>query len=545
MSQKTLRNQSRFLLTIPWDDGRFVLENELEPLLGELGSMPFISALQETEHTLLSANRLTPRLKAVKRSLLIGEEENHSSRMFKYINVKNALQHFPSLERRGVFLDLVLQYVLIDKMVRAMNDCSLHNGYVVEVPKHRRRPIYTNKFKGWSPLHDWVKLVTQFKAKFNQTSLNTELPSETCPQSIELGLIQSLSKTISRTQVHGALANIEAAALCLRLVWKGYLRVNEEAPQSSDNEERNKIKNFIISFNDGQVDLKAINTLLNEAPTLLFGIDICTFVSPLALLTTKAWYNGGKLDRMKLFLTGKALGNQKPSLLIEVEKLLWKVLLNVAQGKIAAWNALEQFLIEVPWGRLQQANEEICGWFKPDGDGDDKVVDNMYCQDIEGAIPVGWPLVVTSAPLEPIDTNLSSSTTKTATDSASPIVEVISSKETSSQNPPIPLAEMETTDASSVNARLADVQLHETRPIDHVVTVESRDDRTPSATALITGSTIPVTPSQSQPNSNDLQHYSLAAAMGGIHFYDKNQTYAWRAMCIMPRGSMRSHISLF
>ncbi|EDR04387.1 uncharacterized protein LACBIDRAFT_304615 [Laccaria bicolor S238N-H82] len=145
------------------------------------------------------------------------------------------------------------------------------------------------------------------------------------------------------------------------------------------------------------------------------------------------------------------------------------------------------------------------------GDGDDKVVDNLYCQDIEGAIPLGWPLVVTSTPLEPIDTNLSTLTTQTATDSASPVVEIISSKETSTsgQNPPIPFAEMEATDASSVKARLADVQLqHKTHPIDHVVTAESRDNQTPSATALITGSSIPVTPSQSQPNSND---YSLAA----------------------------------
>jgi len=29
--------------------------------------------------------------------------------------------------------------------------------------------------------------------------------------------------------------------------------------------------------------------------------------------------------------------------------------------------------------------------------------------------------------------------------------------------------------------------------------------------------------------------------MGGDHFYDENQTSAWRAMCIMLRGSMKSH----
>jgi hypothetical protein len=31
--------------------------------------------------------------------------------------------------------------------------------------------------------------------------------------------------------------------------------------------------------------------------------------------------------------------------------------------------------------------------------------------------------------------------------------------------------------------------------------------------------------------------------MGGNHFYHKNQAVAWKAMCIMPRGSMRWRIS--
>jgi hypothetical protein len=58
------------------------------------------------------------------------------------------------------------------------------------------------------------------------------------------------------------------------------------------------------------------------------------------------------------------LGNQKPSLLIEVEKLLWKMLLNIVQGKITAWKALEQFITHVPWGHLEEASDEICNWFK-------------------------------------------------------------------------------------------------------------------------------------------------------------------------------------
>ena len=71
-------------------------------------------------------------------------------------------------------------------------------------------------------------------------------------------------------------------------------------------------------------DLKAINGLLNETPTLFFCINICTFVLLLALLTTKAWYNMGNHDRLNLFLVhlifktpkeisqvGKSIGKSK------------------------------------------------------------------------------------------------------------------------------------------------------------------------------------------------------------------------------------------
>jgi len=56
------------------------------------------------------------------------------------------------------------------------------------------------------------------------------------------------------------------------------------------------------SLNIGTSELKTITTLVKDAPTLFFCIDICMFVSPLALLTTKAWYHMGNNDRLDLFL---------------------------------------------------------------------------------------------------------------------------------------------------------------------------------------------------------------------------------------------------
>jgi len=99
------------------------------------------------ELTLLSTNWLTLRLKAVKRSLLVGLDENQHSRMSKCIDAKATKKCFPSLEWKGIFLDLLLQYAIIDKMVCAVNDCSTDEGYLSVVPKHRRCNIYTKKIK--------------------------------------------------------------------------------------------------------------------------------------------------------------------------------------------------------------------------------------------------------------------------------------------------------------------------------------------------------------------------------------------------------------
>lgn len=110
--------------------------------------------------------------------------------------------------------------------------------------------------------------------------------------------------------------------------------------------------------------------------------------------------------------TGKALGNQKPSALLQVEKLLWKALIAVAQGKITAWAALAEFVRQVPWDVLEQATGGVRTWFAPgthffhfataslshgpysatDSEGDAQAGDNLYCLDLEGPVPNGWPL---------------------------------------------------------------------------------------------------------------------------------------------------------
>lgn len=97
-----------------------------------------------------------------------------------------------------------------------------------------------------------------------------------------------------------------------------------------------------------------------------------------------------------------------------MEKLLWKALVAVAQGKVTAWTALGQFICEAPWDIVEQATGEVRSWFAPgarfftslqhpflmgsgsasDSEGDAQADDNVYCIDLEGPIPKGWPLEI-------------------------------------------------------------------------------------------------------------------------------------------------------
>lgn len=68
-------------------------------------------------------------------------------------------------------------------------------------------------------MHDWVKLLDQFKARYKRAVAHIESPSSPTDMLVEIRLMQSLSNNISKANVHVSAANVEAAALCLRMVW--------------------------------------------------------------------------------------------------------------------------------------------------------------------------------------------------------------------------------------------------------------------------------------------------------------------------------------
>jgi hypothetical protein len=53
----------------------------------------------------------------------------------------------------------------------------------------------------------------------------------------------------------------------------------------------------------------------------------------------------------------KALGNDKPTILVKVENLLWECILDIAMGKAVCYEALRRFFMMVNWDSMVMVSE--------------------------------------------------------------------------------------------------------------------------------------------------------------------------------------------
>jgi len=53
----------------------------------------------------------------------------------------------------------------------------------------------------------------------------------------------------------------------------------------------------------------------------------------------------------------KSLGNSKPAILVEVERLLWKSLLEIATGKETTYKAMNIFFSKIPWDKIAMVSD--------------------------------------------------------------------------------------------------------------------------------------------------------------------------------------------
>ena len=114
--------------------------------------------------------------------------------------------------------------------------------------------------------------------------------------------------------------------------------------------------------------LKAVSEGKNAADgmsNLRAPLHLALFISPIYLLIPisllKKSYN-----RQTMISISRALGNRKPEIILQVEKLIWETVFALATGSQEPLHLLQQLSNNLPWEEIQQAQAllDIRTWFK-------------------------------------------------------------------------------------------------------------------------------------------------------------------------------------
>jgi hypothetical protein len=112
-----------------------------------------------------------------------------------------------------------------------------------------------------------------------------------------------------------------------------------------------------------------------------YPLHAALLISPLVLLVDKKLMSGC-LDQLKLVTVSecltfsyllilissqasKALGNQRPKVLVDIELRFWNALLSIAFGKASAYSAVQDFISSVPWDKVAGVTQIEKDFFKP------------------------------------------------------------------------------------------------------------------------------------------------------------------------------------
>ena len=59
----------------------------------------------------------------------------------------------------------------------------------------------------------------------------------------------------------------------------------------------------------------------------------------------------------------KSLGNKKPELIVQIERALWRALLDIATGRQGTFSAVQNFISNVPWDDLDMVDTQVAEFF--------------------------------------------------------------------------------------------------------------------------------------------------------------------------------------
>ncbi|KIJ92390.1 hypothetical protein K443DRAFT_135302 [Laccaria amethystina LaAM-08-1] len=254
---------------------------------------------------------------------------------------------------------------------------------------NRREALGCGPGLGWNKMQDWTVTLRNFQN--DMAALAAQGETETLGGDIDTRLLNSITGNLKLGKALASITNIEAAALLIRAMWKGFW---------SDANNKNDVFEFLQQAKEGPPPTE-LQKMIKNPHRLNLPIHLAAFVSPIGLLTG-VQLCGRDYERYSIFLMWKALGNIQPLLLRNVEKLLWDAIFSVAQGKETGHGALTTFLTLIPWHQLDDLPEHDRHWFKANREIEMKYLETLDNIDILD-IPHPWPLKFTAQESEILD----------------------------------------------------------------------------------------------------------------------------------------------
>jgi len=91
-------------------------------------------------------------------------------------------------------------------------------------------------------------------------------------------------------------------------------------------------------------------------------LQLSLLISPLYLLIPSQLHKK-TYNRQVLLATSERLGTKKPAALLAVEKAIWKVVFDLADGCHHPTQLLKSLALDLPWGDIKQLSQDEESWF--------------------------------------------------------------------------------------------------------------------------------------------------------------------------------------
>ena len=107
---------------------------------------------------------------------------------------------------------------------------------------------------------------------------------------------------------------------------------------------------------------KTLSGTQNGFPFLRAPLQLSLLISPLYLLIPSQLHKK-TYSRQVLLATSERLGTKKPAALLAVEKAIWKVVFDLADGCHHPTQLLKSLAHDLPWGDIKQLSQDEECWF--------------------------------------------------------------------------------------------------------------------------------------------------------------------------------------